>query len=56
MKNQFQKTLRNSAFIVAFLSPVLLQAQDNAKTKVELLPGFEAKSGAVFKAFILGCD
>jgi Carbohydrate esterase, sialic acid-specific acetylesterase len=28
----------------------------NAKTKVELLPGFEAKSGAVFKAFILGCD
>lgn len=28
----------------------------NAKTKVELLPGFEVKSGAVFKAFILGCD
>ncbi len=28
----------------------------NAKTKVELLPGFEAKPGAVFKAFILGCD
>ncbi len=28
----------------------------NAKTKVELLPGFEAKAGAVFKAFILGCD
>ncbi len=28
----------------------------NAKNKVELLPGFEAKSGAVFKAFILGCD
>jgi hypothetical protein len=28
----------------------------NAKTKVELLPGFETKSGAVFKAFILGCD
>ena len=28
----------------------------NAKTKVELLPGFEAKSGTVFKAFILGCD
>ena len=28
----------------------------NAKTKVELLPGFETKSGAVFKAFIFGCD
>ncbi|WP_238807262.1 sialate O-acetylesterase [Emticicia aquatica] len=28
----------------------------NAKTKVELLPGFEANAGAVFKAFILGCD
>jgi hypothetical protein len=28
----------------------------NAKTKVELLPGFEAKSGTVFRAFILGCD
>lgn len=28
----------------------------NAKTKVELLPGFEVKAGAVFKAFILGCD
>ncbi len=28
----------------------------NATTKVELLPGFEAKSGSVFKAFILGCN
>jgi hypothetical protein len=28
----------------------------NAPSKVELLPGFEAKSGAVFKAFILGCN
>ncbi|WP_394992152.1 3-coathanger stack domain-containing protein [Emticicia sp.] len=28
----------------------------NAKTKVELLPGFEAKSGSVFRAFILGCN
>lgn len=28
----------------------------NSGKKVELLPGFEAKSGAVFKAFILGCD
>ena len=28
----------------------------NSKTKVELLPGFEVKSGAVFKAFIFGCD
>lgn len=28
----------------------------NAKTKVELLPGFEAKSGAVFQAYIFGCD
>ena len=27
-----------------------------AKTKVELLPGFEAKSGSVFRAYILGCD
>lgn len=28
----------------------------NAKTKVELLPGFEAKPGSVFRAYILGCD
>jgi hypothetical protein len=28
----------------------------NAQSKVELLPGFEAKSGSVFKAFILGCN
>ncbi len=28
----------------------------NAAKKVELLPGFEAKSGSVFKAFILGCN
>ncbi len=28
----------------------------NATKKVELLPGFEAKSGSVFKAFILGCN
>jgi hypothetical protein len=28
----------------------------NATTKVELLPGFEAKPGSVFKAFILGCN
>ena len=28
----------------------------NATKKVELLPGFEAKSGSVFRAFILGCN
>lgn len=28
----------------------------NAKTNVELLPGFEAKSGAVFRASILDCN
>ena len=28
----------------------------NAKSKIELLPGFEAKSGAVFKAIILDCN
>ena len=28
----------------------------NATTKVELLPGFEAKPGSVFRAYIQGCD
>jgi len=50
MKNQFQKTLRNSAFVVAFLSPVLLQAQDAAKTKVANLRPYDKSGINVFEA------
>jgi Carbohydrate esterase, sialic acid-specific acetylesterase len=28
----------------------------NAKTKVELLPGFESKTGSTFRAYVLGCN
>ena len=50
MKNQFQKILRNSAFVVAFLSPVLLQAQDNTKTKVANLRPYDKSGINVFEA------